>query len=320
MARTARQMVDRAWVERLNLRMVAMLDIFKKSIVNYPVNPRFRAYGKARIDIAQRATNRDDWDRMWKRTTYPFPFSWGKTWKHCIEYKVKDFAAEVGFFIDFLGFPVNAFDPDYAMFTSPNGEFFFSVVPVQEGEESTPPNAIRLQFMIENIKETASELERRGIVFEQWPAPGSLGSSLLIGTFRSPNGIGIELWGFEQDEVNQNIFDMAIEHSQSEKNSDDLVHLETEEQDEQYDLLEEVEIEQDEADDRNEGHQSEKFSATLFQLDDEEEDDEYDSLEDGQEQDDDTEPDINQSTQSGNTDNIDENDSPVIEYVFDDDL
>lgn len=313
-------MVDRTWVERLNIRMVAMLDIFKKSIVNYPVNPRFRAYGKARIDIAQRATNRDDWDRMWKRTTYPFPFSWGKTWKHCIEYKVKDFAAEVGFFIDFLGFPVNAFDPDYAMFTSPNGEFFFSVVPVQEGEESTPPNAIRLQFMIENIKETASELERRGIVFEQWPTPGSMGSSLLIGTFRSPNGIGIDLWGFEQDETNQNVVDMDMEDIQSEKKSEYLFQLEKEEEDEQYDLLEEVEIEQDEEDDLKEGSQSEKFSATLYQLDDEEEYEGYGSLEDGQEQDDDTEPDIVLKTQSGEMDNIDEDDSPVIEYVFDDDL
>ena len=173
-----------------------MLELFRKPVANYHVNPRFRAYGKARIDIAQRAATRDDWDRLWKKSTYPFPFSWSDSWKQCVEYKVADFPAEVGFFIDILGFPVNAFDPDYAMFTSPNGEFYFSVVPVLESEEVTPPDAIRLQFMVEYIMETAVELERRGVNFDQWPTQSSEKSPLLIGSFRTPNGIGIDLWGF----------------------------------------------------------------------------------------------------------------------------
>ena len=181
-----------------------MLELFKKPAANYHVNPRFRAYGKARIDIAQRAATRDDWDRLWKKSTYPFPFSWGNSWKQCIEYKVADFPAEVGFFIDILGFPVNAFDPDYAMFTSPNGEFFFSVVPVLESEEVTAPDAIRLQFMVEHILETAVELERRGVKFDQWPTQSSENSPLLIGSFRTPNGIGLDLWGFDLEHDNEN--------------------------------------------------------------------------------------------------------------------
>lgn len=174
-----------------------MLEIFLKPTVQYPVNPRFRAYGKARIDIAQRAATRADWDRLWKKSTFPFPFSWGQSWKQCVEYKVEDFPAEVGFFIDILGFPVNAFDPDYAMFTSPGGEFYFSVVPAFDGEQSTPPHAIRLQFMVARIIETAVELQRRGVVFEQWPAPAGENASILIGSFRTPHGIGIDLWGDE---------------------------------------------------------------------------------------------------------------------------
>lgn len=181
-----------------------MLELFRKPVVNYHVNPRFRAYGKARIDIAQRAATRDDWDRLWKKSTYPFPFSWGKSWKQCVEYKVADFPAEVGFFIDILGFPVNAFDPDYAMFTSPNGEFYLSVVPILDSEEVTAPDAIRLQFMVEHILETAVELERRGVKFEQWPTQSSGNSSLLIGSFRTPNGIGIDLWGFDLEDDNEN--------------------------------------------------------------------------------------------------------------------
>ena len=174
-----------------------MLNLFQKPAANFHVNPRFRAYGKARIDIAQRATTRDDWDRLWKKSTFPFPFSWDRSWKQCVEYKVADYAAEVGFFIDILGFPVNAFDPDYAMFTSPNGEFFFSVVPAQADEESTPPDAIRLQFMVVKLIETAVELQRRGVVFEQWPAPAGENSPLQIGSFRTPHGIGIDLWGLD---------------------------------------------------------------------------------------------------------------------------
>ena len=175
-----------------------MLDIIRKPKQQNHINPRIRAYGKARIDIAQRAATRDDWDRLWKKSTYPFPFTWGKSWKQCIEYKVADFPAEVGFFIDVLGFPVNAFDPDYAMFTSPDGDFYFSVVPVEDKAEVTSPNSIRLQFMVERIMDTAVELERRGVKFDQWPGVSSSSSSLIIGSFRTPNGISIELWGFEQ--------------------------------------------------------------------------------------------------------------------------
>jgi len=173
-----------------------MLEIFKRSDTTFPVNPRFRAYGKARIDIAKRAETRDDWDQLWKKPSNPFPFSWGSSWKQCIEYKVADFPAEVGFFIDILGFPVNAFDPDYAMFTSPNGDFYFSVVPAREGENPTPLGAIRLQFLVQDIIETAIELQRRGVKFTQMPARVADNSAFLIGSFHTPNGIGIELWGF----------------------------------------------------------------------------------------------------------------------------
>ena len=83
------------------------------------------------------------------------------------------------------------------MFTSPNGEFFFSVVPTREGEKPTPLGAIRLQFMVQNIIETANELERRGVKFLQMPARVADNSAFLIGSFHTPNGIGIELWGFD---------------------------------------------------------------------------------------------------------------------------
>jgi catechol 2,3-dioxygenase-like lactoylglutathione lyase family enzyme len=177
--------------------------MFKRQAQKHHINPRFRAYGKARIDIAQRAQNEDDWYDLWKESSNPFPFRWGKNWKQSIEYKVDDFAAEVGFLIDILGLPVNAFDPDYAMFTSPGRDFYFSVVPAFEDERSTPPDAIRIQFMVEDIFDLIDELEQRGVVFEQQPQPCEPDSSLYIAYFRTPHGICVDLWGvqdFDEDE------------------------------------------------------------------------------------------------------------------------
>jgi hypothetical protein len=162
---------------------------------NYPINPRVRAYGKARIDIAQRAQTPVDWERLWVNPLHAFPFVWGEAWKQCMEYKVDDFAAEAGFFIDVLGLPANAFGSAYAMFTSPHGEFFFSFIPTPTGESSTPPDAIRLQFMVADIFATARELEQRGISFERLPVPLQPGSPLHAASFRTPNGIPVDLWG-----------------------------------------------------------------------------------------------------------------------------
>jgi len=169
---------------------------------NFPVNPRVRAYGKARIDFAQRAKSPDDWARLWVRPANDFPFSWGGSWKHSVEYKVDDFAAEVGFFIDILGLTVNIFDPGYAMFTSPQGDFYFSVVPAAGLGASTPPDALRLQFMVSAITTLSRELELRGIVFDQPPEPVQPGSPLKVGYFRTPHGICIDLFGMDEDASN----------------------------------------------------------------------------------------------------------------------
>jgi catechol 2,3-dioxygenase-like lactoylglutathione lyase family enzyme len=171
------------------------LNFIRRPVKGFPVNPRMRAYGKARLDIASRVQTPSDWEKLWKRPAYPFPFTWGVYWKQCIEYKVDDFPAEVGFFTDFLGLPVNALDPGYAMFTSPGGDFFIAIVPTPEGMRSTPQDAIRIQFMVADVFATARELEQRGISLEQWPQPCADGSDLFIGYFRTPHGICVDLWG-----------------------------------------------------------------------------------------------------------------------------
>jgi len=161
------------------------------------IDPRVRAYGKARIDITLRAKDEQEWQQKWKDPRYAFPFRFGDSWKHCVEYRVDDFAAEVGFFMDVLGFPVQTFSPSFAIFTSPGQDFFISVVSSPEGYFSTAPDAIRLQFKVENILETVEELERRGVVFEQRPQPNGHGG-LITGYFRTPHGICIDLLGYPE--------------------------------------------------------------------------------------------------------------------------
>lgn len=235
---------------------------------NYPINPRVRAFGKARIDIAEHAKDPADWARLWKPPSNSFPFAWGESWKQCVEYRVDDFAAEVGFFIDILGLPVNAFDPGYAMFTSPQGDFFFAVVPTPHGEQSTPPDAIRLQFMVRDIMNTTSELEQRGIFFEQPPQPLHPGSSLSIGYFRSPHGICVELWGMVEASTSSAV-KLALVKNQ--KNGD-----ENDEDDDE--LEEELFGDNGDKDESNKGEGLGKDQGDTEGKDDLEEDDEDDEL------------------------------------------
>jgi catechol 2,3-dioxygenase-like lactoylglutathione lyase family enzyme len=168
----------------------------------YHVDPRIRALGKARIDITRRAQSEAEWQSLWRAPRYTFPFIWESGWKLCIEYLVDDYAAEVGFFIDVLGLPVNAFSPSYAMFTSPLQDFAFSVRLAAEGQTATPADTLRIQFQIRDLAYTVEELQGRGITFEQLPTPDSaFGANLYTASFRTPNGVRVDLVGFGEAEL-----------------------------------------------------------------------------------------------------------------------
>ena len=160
-----------------------------------------KSLGEARLKIAAEAKTPEDWERLWNKPAHDYPFKWGDCWKQCIEYFVDDFVSEVGFFIDILGFPPNAFDKCYAMFTSPDRAFYFSIACSTTENKTTPPDSIRIQFMIDDILATAAKLENRGIVFEKKPTHfDEVGSPLFTGFFRSPNGVRIDLWGMVDTE------------------------------------------------------------------------------------------------------------------------
>ena len=196
----------------------------------YHINPKMRAYGKARIEITRTAKNEKDWQENWREQLHSFPFTRGEGWNFCIEYKVDDFAAEVGFYIDFLGFPSSAFSPNYAQFTTPNGDFFFSVSEAQDGEESTPPDTLRIQFNVADIMDVVAELESRGIEFEQHPQPIQEGTEVLVGCFRTPHGVCIDLWGTREPEISM-LDDEDLDEDEIENIISNILHQAEEEDD-----------------------------------------------------------------------------------------
>jgi hypothetical protein len=263
---------------------------------NYPINPRVRAYGKARLDIAGRARNQAQWEKLWKHPANSFPFVWGESWKQCIEYKVDDFPAEVGFFIDILGLPINALDPGYAMFTSPQGDFFLSVVPTPLNEPSTPPDAFRLQCMVKDIIATTNELQQRGIDFIQTPQPLHSGSTLSIASFRTPHGINVELWGKVEVVSSSNL---SVNLSKDQDNGDEMEDKdefeedgdgdnsdedESDEDDDNGDLITKQNSDEDEGELEDEGSDDDKLGQDLDDAEDDydfdEDEDEFDPEED----------------------------------------
>jgi predicted enzyme related to lactoylglutathione lyase len=158
-----------------------------------------RAYGSERIEFVKSAKTKEDW-KKWQDSKNKFPFEWGSCWNKTIEYRVSDYEAEIGFFIDVLGFDCNSISDSYAMFMSPAKEFFFSVRKPKEGESSTPADAISIEFMIKNMKKTADSLKSRGVQFTLEPQQEEPGSPMYISRFKTPNGINIQLWSMEEIE------------------------------------------------------------------------------------------------------------------------
>lgn len=154
-----------------------------------------RLLGHNRIRISEQAESRDEWERLWEPPKFDYSLKLVPWWKMTIEYKVFDFAAEIGFFIDILGFTISALSSKYAMLTNPTEDFHISIVEVEDESKTTPQDAFKIEFMVEDIDELQEELHNRGIVFEREPAPfGNHDSNFVLGTLRTPNNLQIGLW------------------------------------------------------------------------------------------------------------------------------
>ncbi len=165
---------------------------------NYRGLGKVRAHGKARIAITLEARDEEEFLRRWHKPAYDYPFEWESGQKFCVEYRVADFAAEVGFYVDVLGINVDAISPSRAQFSSPDQDLVLAVAAGDERQPIHPPDNLRLQMFIKNLETTVAELEKRGVVFESPAEPSSSDPNLLVATLQTPNGLSIELWGYRQ--------------------------------------------------------------------------------------------------------------------------
>jgi hypothetical protein len=134
----------------------------------------------------------------WIPPSVPVPFEWGSCWRHTVEYKASEFEAEVGFWMDCMGFDCNVLSPDYCMVVGPEGAFYLSFVDAKG--EAVATDAVRLQFMVHDLDATCSELGDRGITFERRPQPSEPGGSTWYATLHTPSGLPVDLWGVVQNE------------------------------------------------------------------------------------------------------------------------
>jgi predicted enzyme related to lactoylglutathione lyase len=158
---------------------------------------KVRAHGKARIAITIEARDETDFLRRWHKPANEYPFEWENGHRFCIEYQVDDFAAEVGFYVDVLGITVDSISPSRAQFSSPDQELVLAVSAVDPEQPSIPPQNLLLQMFIKNLETTVTELEKRGVIFELPPQPSNSDPELLVARFQTPNGMFVELWGYQ---------------------------------------------------------------------------------------------------------------------------
>jgi len=156
-----------------------------------------RETGRKRIEISVEAESSEDWEDKWEPPENQYFLQFGNWWKMTVEYCVKDFEAEVGFYTDILGFSVNALGPAYGMFTNSAKDFHISIAAANSGRRSTPKDAIVIEFMVDDILKHAEEYKSRGIIFHKRPSRyGDVDSKFMTAKFKTPNGIGITLVGF----------------------------------------------------------------------------------------------------------------------------
>lgn len=121
------------------------------------------------------------------------PFTWWSDvgWKQTFEYPVKDFFAEVGFYLDAMGFAIASLSEDYALFTTPKEEFAFSF---KKSDSQADLSGFRLDIFTNELDTVLAEVKSRGLehrVFEGSPGQRVIGLT-------TPSGLPVEIWsGFE---------------------------------------------------------------------------------------------------------------------------
>ncbi len=156
-------------------------------------------FGKKRIEtVIHNRLNPDDRIDWWKSEN-EYPFSLNPARPFWIEYVVKSFEAELGFFVDILGLIPNAISENYAVLSNPKNDFFFGFWKDSEIKRQTQPESITIGFLIDEIEKKYRELEERGVQFFHKPKGYPKNNDpLLVCKLETPNKIPIELWGMKE--------------------------------------------------------------------------------------------------------------------------
>jgi hypothetical protein len=121
----------------------------------------------------------------------PLPWIFQQTVFRCAwEYPVVGFEAEVGFYLDALGFTTIALDHDYALFTTPEEDFTFACRRHHGPNHDLTGHV--LCFMTNNVETFAEAIVRRvpeGAVTRRDGSP----VQTVLG-LQSPAGLQIDIW------------------------------------------------------------------------------------------------------------------------------
>lgn len=119
----------------------------------------------------------------------PWQFA-GTVFRCAWEYPVHDFEAEVGFYLDVLGFSTIALDSEYALFTTPGQDLTFACR--RDEHASRDYTGHILCFMTKDIGRFAEALEMRIGAGAVTRVTGSPVQTVL--RMKSPAGLQVDIW------------------------------------------------------------------------------------------------------------------------------
>lgn len=161
------------------------------------------ALGRERLALAESIQSPEEWKDKWQGPKHEYPFTWGDCWKAHVVFTVPHFEAELGFYLDVLGFGLNAMWDDHAMLISPDKEFSFVIKNGTPDEHATPAT-VHLEFMVGNIEEAFEALQERSVplttgLVAEWGEDHPMRTCGL----RSPSGYELKIWGMIEKPAQQ---------------------------------------------------------------------------------------------------------------------
>jgi Glyoxalase/Bleomycin resistance protein/Dioxygenase superfamily len=156
------------------------------------------ALGRDRLALAESIQSPEEWKDKWKDAKHEYPFTWGECWKAHVVFAVPHFEAELGFYLDILGFGMNAMWDNHAMLVSPDKGFSF-VIKKGSADMHARPATVHLEFMLGNIEEAFASLRARGVpLTTELVAEWGEDNAMRTCGIKTPSGYCIKLWGMVQ--------------------------------------------------------------------------------------------------------------------------